>query len=382
MTRFADKNHPRMPLLMVGFEGKSVPPGIAAWLRDGTAGGIVLFARNVEGPRQVKELCREIRSAAGRGRRAPFIAIDQEGGRVTRLKDPGFTRYPPARSYSLVRPRADLAAEAAGAAIASELSAVGIDVNFAPVLDVNTNPLNPVIGDRALGIDPEIVAQLGVSFFRGSVSRGVLPVGKHFPGHGHTDADSHKELPVVRSARKTLLEREMFPFRSAIRAGIPALMTAHVLYPSLDPVLPATLSRKILTDILRKRLKFRGVLFSDALEMKAIRLNYGVGPAAVQAIYAGCDSVLVCRGEKEQREAVDALSREYRDRPDFRKAASQAARRVDLVRMTMESRGSRRASLRSVGTAKHRELAALLWRQWESNGRTSEAYISNNIGVR
>src|SRR3990170_7348438 len=130
------------PLLMAGFEGKSVPPRLAAWLRDGNAAGVVLFSRHLEGPRQGKELCREIRAAAGKGRSAPLIAIDQEGGRVTRFKDPGFTQFPPARSYSLFRSHADRVAEAAGAVLAEELSAVGIDINFAPVLDVDSNPRN------------------------------------------------------------------------------------------------------------------------------------------------------------------------------------------------------------------------------------------------
>lgn len=366
---------------MVGFEGKTVPGRLSSWLRDGTAAGVVLFARNLEGPRQVKEICREIRSSAGRGRLPPMIAIDQEGGRVTRLKDPGFTQYPPARSYSLLCCHAALAAESVGAAIAEELSAVGIDINFAPVLDVNTNHKNPVIGDRALGSDSECVARLGISFFRGSLSRGILPVGKHFPGHGNTAADSHKELPTVRSSLKTLLDRDILPFRLAVRAGIPALMTAHVLYPALDPSYPATLSRKILTGLLRERLKFRGILFSDSLEMKAISVNYGVGPAAVRAIHAGCDVVLVCRGDREQEETVDALARERRDHPDFRKAVAQASRRFARFRKQAAA-GAPRASLRSVGKAKHRELAALLWERWESNGQTSRACISSNIGER
>ena len=370
------------PFLMAGFEGKSVPPLLAAWLREGTAAGVVLFSRNLEEPKQVKELCREIRAAAGKGRPAPLIAIDQEGGRVARLKDPGFTQFPPARSYSMFCCHAEKAAEAAGAAIAGELSAVGIGVNFAPVLDVDSNPRNPVIGDRALGGDPETVSRLSVAFQRGSLSRGVLPVGKHFPGHGHTDADSHVELPVVRSSRRTLLGREVLPFRRAIRAGIPALMTAHVLYPALDPEYPATLSRKIISGLLRSSLRFRGVVFSDALEMKAISGRFGIGPAAVMAISSGCDAVLVCRGEKEQSEAVEAIARECRDNPGFRMVAEKADGRVARFRALAAVPGARRASLRSAGAKGHRELAKLLRERWESTGRTSAADRSDNIGER
>src|SRR3990172_5811136 len=297
--------------LMVGFEGKAVPSRLARQLREGTVCGVVLFSRNVEAPRQVRDLCREIRAAAGRGRPAPLVAVDQEGGRVTRFAAAGFTPFPPARCYSLFRSRSSRVAGAAGETMAEELRAVGVEINFAPVLDVDSNPENPVIGDRALSSDPEIVAELGIAFFRGMLSRGVLPVGKHFPGHGNTASDSHVELPVVRSSQATLLKRDVAPFRRAIRAGIPALMTAHVLYPALDREFPATLSEKILGGLLRKRLRFRGPVFSDALEMKAIAGMYGIGGAAVRAVSAGCDVVLVCRGERDQEEAVEAIARAW-----------------------------------------------------------------------
>ena len=166
-----------LPCLMVGFEGKSAPPLLKRRLREGTVSGVVLFSRNVEGPRQVRELCREIRAAAGKGRPAPFIAIDQEGGRVRRLKDEGFTQFPPARCYGSFCPcQAEAVAEAAGRTMAAELSAVGVDIDFAPVLDVDSNPRNPVIGDRALASDPERVARLGVAFAGGSDARARSPI--------------------------------------------------------------------------------------------------------------------------------------------------------------------------------------------------------------
>lgn len=372
----------KLPFLMAGFEGKALTPMLAAWLRDGTAGGVILFARNLEGPRQVKELCREIRAAAGKGRPAPLIAIDQEGGRVTRLKDPAFTQLPPARSYSLCCGHAERAAEAAGAALAAELSAVGLDINFAPVLDVDSNPGNPVIGDRSLSGDPEEVARLGIAFMRGTRSRNILPVGKHFPGHGHTETDSHKVLPVVNSPRRTLAARDIHPFRRAISAGIPALMTAHVLYPDLDPDFPATLSGKILTGLLRRRLRFRGAVFSDALEMQAISLHYRIGDAAVLAVRAGCDAIIVSRGEMEQGEAAEALARWAQEGGTWSEAAVQSRRRMDRLRRALSRRGTRRASLRSVGARGHRELAELLLEQWENSGRTSAGDRSDNIGER
>ncbi len=238
--------------LWAGFDGKSLPASLSRWLADGQVGGVVLYSRNIESPAQVRALCKEIRSAAGRGNPLPLIAVDQEGGRVARFKDPPFTWFPPARACSLFCCRNETVAEAVGAATAAELRAVGIDVNFAPVLDVDSNPANPVIGDRAFSEDPHAAAALAIAFAKGSLSRGILPVGKHFPGHGDTSADSHKELPVVRAGRRTLLRRELLPFRLAARAGIPALMTAHVVYPALDPALPATLSPKILHGLLRR----------------------------------------------------------------------------------------------------------------------------------
>src|SRR5512141_1757996 len=272
--------------LWVGFDGMALSAALARWLARGEVAGVVLFARNIESPSQVRALCREIRSAAGRGNPLPLIAVDQEGGRVARFKEPPFTRFPPARACSLFCCRNESVAEAVGAATAAELRAVGIDVNFAPVLDVDSNPRNPVIGDRAFSADPGAAADLGIAFAKGSLSRGILPVGKHFPGHGDTSADSHKELPVVRAGRQTLLRRELLPFRRAVVAGIPALMTAHVMYPALDRTLTATLSRKILHDLLRERMRFRGTIISDALEMKAIADRYGIGEAALLAVTA------------------------------------------------------------------------------------------------
>jgi len=271
-------------------------------------------------------------------------------------------------------------AEGLGAAIAAELRAVGIDVNFAPVFDVDSNPRNTVIGDRAFSEDPRTAAALGIAFAKGSLSRGILPVGKHFPGHGDTSADSHKELPVARAGRQTLLRRELLPFRRAVRAGIPALMTAHVMYPALDRAVPATLSRKILHGLLRERLRFRGAVLSDALEMKAITLRYGIGEAAVLAVTAGCDVVLVCRGEVEQAETIARLAREATDRPAFRRTVAAAAVRSGRLRAWAASKERCRPAPRAVGAARHRLLSSLLREAWESTGRTSPDGRSGNIG--
>ncbi|HEX8043838.1 beta-N-acetylhexosaminidase [Candidatus Deferrimicrobium sp.] len=366
--------------LWVGFDGKALSPALARWLAHGEVAGVVLFSRNIESPAQVRALCREIRSSAGRGNPLPLIAVDQEGGRVARFKEPPFTRFPPARACSLFCCRNESVAEAVGAATAAELRAVGIDMNFAPVLDVGSNPRNPVIGDRAFSEDPRTAAALGIAFAKGSLSRGILPVGKHFPGHGDTSADSHQELPVVRAGMRTLLRRELLPFRLAVRAGIPALMTAHVMYPALDRTLTATLSRKILHDLLRGRMRFRGTIISDALEMKAIADRYGIGEAAVLAVTAGCDVVLVCKGENDQAETIDRLARETRDRPTFRRAVAASAVRSGRLREWAASTERCRTAPLAVGAARRRLLSSLLREAWENTLRTSPDGKSGNIG--
>jgi beta-N-acetylhexosaminidase len=366
--------------LWVGFEGTGLPRELARWLARGDVGGVVLFSRNIESPAQARALCREIRGAAGRSAPRPLIAVDQEGGRVARFREPHFSGFPPARACSLFCCRGVEMAGAFGEAVGAELRAAGVDVDFAPVLDVDTNPRNPVIGDRAFAGEPDGAAILGIAFAAGLMRRGILPVGKHFPGHGDTSADSHEELPVVRAARKTLLARELLPFRRAIRAGIPGIMTAHVVYPALDRSLPATLSPKILKDLLRGTLRYRGTVFSDALEMKAISKHRGAGEAAALAVSAGCDVALVCRGEDCQAEAIGRIARNVRDDATFRRALSAAARRSERLRAWAASRERCRVNPKAPGSARHRELAALLRERWESAGRTSPAGRSGNIG--
>jgi beta-N-acetylhexosaminidase len=235
----------------------------------------------------------------------PLVAIDHEGGRVDRLRRRPFTHFPPAAILGAAgSPRL---AEAVGRAMGRELASVGIDVDFAPVLDVWSNPQNRVIGDRAFGTTPARVVRSALALARGLGRGGVLPCGKHFPGHGATAADSHFTLPRVRRSRRALLAADVVPFARAIRAGIPALMTAHVLYPALDARRPATLSPAVCRSLLRRRLGFRGVLFSDDLEMGAIAGRRSIAGAAVEALRAGCDMLLVCQSLTAARAAMLAV---------------------------------------------------------------------------
>jgi beta-N-acetylhexosaminidase len=310
-------------LIVGGFPGPDLSPHFAEALADGRRGGAILFKRNVSDVPQTARLCAAIRDAAGPDL-PPFIAVDQEGGRVARMSAPVLA-LPPMRRLGEIED-AELARRA-GRALGRDLAAVGYNLDFAPVLDVDSNPANPVIGDRAFSRDPEVVARLGVAFAQGLQDAGVLACGKHFPGHGDTSVDSHFDLPVVGHDRARLDRVELVPFRAAARAGVATLMTAHLVCEALDPGVPATLSRAVCTDLLRGEIGFGGVLFSDDLEMAAIAARYPVEEAAVAAIAAGCDVLLVCKDEAWQDRAHAALVRQAERDPAFRARCAEAADR-------------------------------------------------------
>jgi len=296
-------------LLIAGFGGEQIPAELRALAREFGLGGVILFARNIVDPEQVAELSFEA------SRLVPdlplWVSIDQEGGRVARLKAP-FTEWPP--MATLGRSGDVSLAERFARALAAELKAVGVNLDYAPVLDIHTNPKNPVIGDRALADKPDVVARLGSAIVRVLQEQGIAACGKHFPGHGDTSADSHDELPIVEHPPDRLRAIELAPFRAAIQAGVATIMTAHVFVPALDEERPATLSTKVVTAILRDELKFDGVILSDDLEMKAIANQYAVPSAAVLAIEAGCDGVLICSANYDtQAAALEALVRAVED---------------------------------------------------------------------
>lgn len=285
-------------LLIGSLAGTTISPELRSLAREFELGGITLFKRNIEAPEQVAELSHDLQ---GLGRELPlWVAVDQEGGRVARLKAP-FTEWPPMATLGRSAD-AGLAMRFA-AALAVELKAVGVTLDFAPVLDIHTNPDNPIIGDRALAADADAVARLGVAIIRGLQDNGVAACGKHFPGHGDTSVDSHLALPLVEHPPDRIRRVECVPFREAARANVAFMMTAHLLVPSLDDERPATLSPRIVA-ILRDELRYGGVILSDDLEMKAIANTYAVPDAAVQAIAAGCDGVLICSGDVETQAAT------------------------------------------------------------------------------
>ncbi|MCC6639627.1 MAG: beta-N-acetylhexosaminidase [Deltaproteobacteria bacterium] len=289
-------------LLFAGFEGTRVPDDLAALVAAGRMGGVVLFSRNVENADQLRTLVRELHAPAPE--EFPLLlAIDQEGGRVQRLRAP-WTVWPPMRALG---DRDDPAlSRALAIAIAQELLDVGIGLDFAPVVDVATEPSNPVIGDRSFGETPQRVARHARAFVEGLQSAGVAACAKHFPGHGDTTCDSHLELPRLAHDLERLRSVELPPFRAAIEAGVAAVMTAHVLFPALDPVRPATLSPAVLR-ILREELGFSGVVFSDDLEMRAVVDAFSTRDCVLGALRAGVDALLVCSDRKRWSEALATL---------------------------------------------------------------------------
>ena len=277
-------------LLIGSLPGTTIPPELRSLAREFQLGGVILFARNIEEPEQVAELSQDVQSLATE---TPlWVSVDQEGGRVARLRAP-FTEWPP--MATLGRSGDAVLAGRFAAALATELRAVGITLDYAPVLDIHTNPKNPVIGDRALAEDAATVGALGSAIIAGLQENGVAACGKHFPGHGDTSTDSHLELPVVEHPPDRIRRVEFVPFRDAIRADVAFMMTAHVLVPSLDEEKPATLSPRIVRGLLREELCYEGVILSDDLEMEALAKTYAPAESAVEAIAAGCDGVLVCR---------------------------------------------------------------------------------------
>lgn len=292
-------------LVIAGFAGHSAPDDLRRLIAEFDLAGVILFARNVVEPRQVAELCREV-SALSRDWPL-WISVDQEGGRVARLKTP-FTVWPPA--ITLGRSGDEQLAGRFARALAAELAAVGITLDFAPVLDVRSNPANPAIGDRALSDDPSVAARIGAAVIRGLQESGIAACGKHFPGHGDTEVDSHEAVPLVEHDLRRLEAVEFVPFRRAIAEGVATMMTGHVKVRQIDPDRIASLSPAIVTTLLKQHLGFSGVVFSDDLGMKAVSATTPLPEATVATLQAGCDAALLCNSTTgEQWLAIEAVIR-------------------------------------------------------------------------
>ncbi len=350
-----------------------MPSALRARLDAGGAGATVLFKRNlvihtVAGgtsvPQEVIDLealvslNRELHRSAPDGTPA-LIAVDQEGGLVQRVRAPA-TMWPPMMAHDgLPAGEDERVAEMVGRAMGDELRVLGFDIDFAPVLDVHTNPQNPIIGERAFGRDAQTAARRALAFARGLDAAGVLACGKHFPGHGDTDTDSHLELPKVEHAWDRLEAIELAPFKLAAQANLPMIMTAHVVFAALDPKRPATLSEQVVTGLLRQKLGYRGVIVSDDLDMHAIAGHMGIDHAAVQAIRAGCDVLLLCQNEQYQLQAEAALIKAAESDSEFRRRVGESAARVRAMKKAHAANQQKQPLLGRdiVGSFEHRRLA-------------------------
>ena len=315
-------------MLMVGIGGHELTTAELEICQHRGFGGFILFSRNCRDPSQIRSLCRSLSKTAGDN--LPFIAIDEEGGRVHHLPPP-FTHFPAAALVGQTG-NSDLAYRV-GRASAAELTLLGINLDFAPVLDVDSNPINPIIGDRSFGSTPDQVIAMALAWSEGLRSSGIIPCGKHFPGHGDTDKDSHLELPVVAKSLAELQAVELEPFLHACRSRIEALMTAHVVYPALDERVPATLSSRIVTGTLRQELGYEGVVFSDDMEMKAITENFDTEEAALLGVRAGIDVLLYCHDLSKAATVLDLFCHEAKRNKQLRARIDQSCARIGKLKM-------------------------------------------------
>lgn len=290
-------------LLVAGINGYEAGEDAMAAIQTYRVGGIILFKRNVESAAQLTALTNALKEL--NGEQIPLLlSVDEEGGMVSRMPEE-LTDLPSAWSY---RNAGEEACFRRGSALGAQCAAFGFSMDFAPVMDVWSNPANTVIGKRAFGDDPDTVARLANQTALGLMSEGVIPVAKHFPGHGDTDTDSHYDLPVVNKTVEELWEEELLPFRTAIdETGIPAVMVAHILMTAIDEEYPASLSPAVVDGLLRGTMGFDGVVCTDDLTMGAVSDSWGMGEAAVLAVEAGCDLLLVCHGADKLAEAYGAL---------------------------------------------------------------------------
>ena len=314
-------------LMMVGFDGQELTPELEEMINKYKVGGIIYFARNIESPEQVSRLSKEIQRVSLETSNIPaLISADEEGGVVTRVN--GMTHMPGLMAIGATGEYKEAFRAAKG--VGEQLKYLGVNMNLAPVLDINNNPENPVIGVRSFGADPLEVSKFGKEYINGLQESGVVACGKHFPGHGDTSVDSHHDLPVIEYGYDRLDRVELQPFKEAINAGIDSIMTAHIAFPELtsEAGLPATLSRKILTGILRDKLGFEGMVITDCMEMNGIVGTYGTVPAGVMTIQAGSDQVLVSHNRQKQLAVLKELEKAVNDGRLSEARIDQSVRRV------------------------------------------------------
>ena len=328
-------------VVMVGFQGQEVGDDLRRYVAEGPPAGIIVFRRNISGTEQAAGLLRDLRALWPEDALTPLMAVDQEGGKVRRLRPPEcpeFLDLPQARDVAAGGdPRLT---QHLGFICARQLAAVGFNVDFSPVLDVDSNPENPVIGPRSYGSSVDTVNTHAIAFTKGLQEGGVVPCGKHFPGHGDTDLDSHFALPSLPHELERLRQIELAPFAAAVAAGMPTMMSAHIVFEALDPQWPATLSPHVLPTLLREEMGFDGVVFSDDLEMKAIADHQTPETIAFQGLSASLDVFLVCHELDRARAIRSALADVARRDKTLGARLEESAARVTRLRRQAEDHAS------------------------------------------
>ena len=337
-------------LIGIGIPADTITDEVRSLIHKGVR-NIIFFSRNAQNPQQFAALTHEVKNLS----KDPILtSIDQEGGRVMRLRDP-FTPIPSMRDLGATNDQ-NLATQI-GQVLAAEIRAVNIDIDLAPVLDVDTNPANPVISSRSFSPDADVVTRLGVALLKGIQSQNVAACAKHFPGHGDTSKDSHHELPILPHDLARLDQLELKPFKAAIKANVACIMSAHVIYKPIDER-PATLSHKILTDLLRTRLNFKGYVMSDDMQMKAIADHYGYDDAIVQSINAGCDLLWICHSPQLQHRAIEVLAKAIEANQIPRDRIEQSRKRLQQLTQKYYKPSTPNPDLSRIGTEAHRAIAA------------------------
>lgn len=312
-------------MVIVGLDGYKMDENTRTMIEDNRVGGFILFGENVESSDQLLALVNSLKSTNSKNNIPLFISVDQEGGRVNRM--PKEIKNIPA-SKTIGEVNNSEFSYKIGSILSEEMKAFGFNMDFAPVLDINSNPKNSVIGDRSFGANAEVVSKLGIQTMKGIQEGGVIPVIKHFPGHGDTSVDSHIGLPSVENDMNRLKSFELVPFNDAIKNGADVVMVAHILLNKIDSQNPASLSKTIITDLLREQLNFNGVVITDDMTMGAIVKNYNISDAAIKSVNAGSDIVLVCHGHDNEVAVINALKKAVDDGTILEERVNESVYRI------------------------------------------------------
>ncbi|WP_336759827.1 beta-N-acetylhexosaminidase [Paenibacillus sp. USHLN196] len=328
-------------MILAGVQGTTLDDQAKQMITDQKVGGIIFYANNVTTLEGTAKFVQSIKEANQSNPVPIFMSVDQEGGKVSRMPE---TVASIPSNGKVGRTKDSALAKTMGELLARQVQLVGFNVDFAPVLDVNSNPKNPVIGDRSFGSSAELVSRMGIAEMKGLRSEGIIPVVKHFPGHGDTSVDSHLDLPVVNKTEKQLSELEWIPFQAAVKEQVEAVMVAHILFPKLDPDHPASLSDVIIGEHLRGKFKYDGVVITDDLSMGAIAKNFKLDEAAIATVKAGSDILLVAHSYESAKTIFDTLRSAVKSGEISESRIDESVRRILTLKQQYKLSDDQKAS--------------------------------------